>query len=149
MKYEGRGVGGGGGGGCQIDQPPSPPGKATFKKPSLTTVKCIYLAQLELKLESSGTHATFLDLDIKIEDGIFVYKLFDMIKETNVHFSLSAWHTLKANIPSTKFCGSTFSEFLRITRCTLKLEHFLPRASELYSRMLSQGANQRCINKQI
>ena len=31
----------------------------------------------------------------------------------------------------------------------MKLEHFLLRASELYSRMLSQGANQRCINKQV
>ena len=40
--------------------------------------KCIYLGELELKLEhTSGTHATFLGPDIKIEDGIFVYKLFD------------------------------------------------------------------------
>ena len=31
----------------------------------------------------------------------------------------------------------------------LKLEHFLLRTSELYSRILSQGANQTCINKQI
>ena len=47
----------------------------------------------------------------------------------------------KSNIPSAMFYGSIFSEFL--------LEHFLPKASELYSRMLSQGANQSCINKQI
>ena len=32
--------------------------------------------KLELKMEDSGTHATFLDLDIKIEDELFVYKLF-------------------------------------------------------------------------
>ena len=55
----------------------------------------------------------------------------------------------QSNIPSTIFYGSIFSEFPRIARCTLKLEHFLPRASELYSRMLSQGTNQSCINKQI
>ena len=37
--------------------------------------KCIYPGELELKLEQSGTHVTFLDLDIKTEKGIFVYKL--------------------------------------------------------------------------
>ena len=34
--------------------------------------ECIYPGELELKLEHSGTYATFLHLDIKIEDGIFV-----------------------------------------------------------------------------
>ena len=33
--------------------------------------KCIYPRELEVKLEHSGTHATFVDLDIKTEDGIF------------------------------------------------------------------------------
>ena len=32
---------------------------------------------LEINFEHSETHATFSDLDIKIEDGIFVYKLYD------------------------------------------------------------------------
>ena len=54
-----------------------------------------------------------------------------------------------SNIPSTIFYISTISKNFRKARCTLKLEHFLPRASELYSRMTSQGANQTCINKQI
>ena len=43
------------------------------------------------------THATFLDLDIKIEDEIFGYKFFD--KRNNFHFSLPACHTLKAIFP--------------------------------------------------
>lgn len=37
--------------------------------------KCTYPGELELKLEHNGTHATFLDLHIKVKDGIFVYKL--------------------------------------------------------------------------
>ena len=52
-------------------------------------------------------------------------------------------------IPSTMFYGSIFSELFRIARCTLKLEHFLLRASELSSMMSSQAVNQSCINKQI
>ena len=39
--------------------------------------KCIYPKELELKIEHSGMHATFLDLDIKIENWMFIYKLFD------------------------------------------------------------------------
>ena len=109
--------------------------------------KYIYPVELDLKLEHSGTHATFLDLDIKIEDGIFVYKLFD--KRDKLPFFIVCIPHVEINIPSTKFYGSIFSGFLCITRCMLKLEHFLPRSSELYSRMLSQGANQHCINKQI
>ena len=37
----------------------------------------IYQPELQLKCEHSGDHATFLELDITIVDGIFVYKLFD------------------------------------------------------------------------
>ena len=55
----------------------------------------------------------------------------------------------ESTISPTMFYDTIFSEFLLIARCTLKLEHFLPRASELYPRMLSQGVNQSCIKKQI
>ena len=96
--------------------------------------KRIYPGKLELKLERSRTHATFLDLDIKIEDGVFVYKLFD--KRDKFLFYLVCMPHFQNNIPSSIFCGSIFSEFLCIARCTLKLEHFLPRASELHSRIL-------------
>ena len=109
--------------------------------------KCIYTGELELKLEYSETHGPFLDLEIKIEDGIFVYKLFD--KRVKFQFFIVCMTLFESNILSTIFYGSVFSEFLRIVRCLLKLEHFLPKASELSSRMLSQGVNQRCLDKQI
>ena len=47
--------------------------------------KCIYPGELEVKLEHSGTHATFLDLVIKIEDGIFVYNVFDKRQISTFH----------------------------------------------------------------
>ena len=40
---------------------------------------------------------------------------------------------LSRNIPSTIFCGSIFSEFLIIAQCTLTLEDFVPKASQLYT----------------
>ena len=42
-----------------------------------SSYKYIYHKQLELKLERQGDHATFLDLNLTVEDNIFVYKLFD------------------------------------------------------------------------
>ena len=92
--------------------------------------KRIYPGELELKLEHSGTHATFLDLDIKVEGEIFVYKLFD--KRDKFPFFIVRMPQFESNIPSKIFYDSIFSELLRIARCTLKLEHFLPRTSELY-----------------
>ena len=53
----------------------------------------MYSWELETKLEHSGRHATFLDLDIKIKDGIFPYKLFDKTDESN--FSSASSSTLK------------------------------------------------------
>ena len=37
----------------------------------------IYPPELELETEHHGSHATFLDLDVSITDGNFLYKLFD------------------------------------------------------------------------
>ena len=39
--------------------------------------KDIYPNELELKVEHSGSHASFLNLDITIKEGLFVNKLFD------------------------------------------------------------------------
>ena len=86
--------------------------------------KCIYSGELETKLEHKGRHALFLDLDIKIEDGVFAYKLFD--KRDKFPFFITLVVHFESNIPSTIlaiFCGSVFSEFLCIARFTLKLEH--------------------------
>ena len=90
--------------------------------------KRIYPGGLQLKLKYSKTYATFLDLDIKIENGIFVYKLFDK-REKFLFFIVHMPH-FQRNIPSTILYGSISSDFLRIARSTLKQEHFLSRASE-------------------
>ena len=43
----------------------------------LTSFKNIYPKELYLKAESQGSHASFLDLDIKVDDSVFIYKPFD------------------------------------------------------------------------
>ena len=70
------------------------------------------------KLEHQAEHATFLDLDMAVEDNIFVYKLFD--KKDKFPFFIVRMPYLSSNIPSSIFYGSIVSEFLRIVaRCTL------------------------------
>ena len=42
-----------------------------------TSFQDICPPSLELKIEHRGQHATFVDLDITIENNIFIYKLFN------------------------------------------------------------------------
>ena len=107
----------------------------------------IYSSELQLKCEHQGLHATFLDLDIQIVDGVFIYKLFD--KRDGFPFSIVRMPDLSGNIPSFIFYGSIMSEFLRIARCTRQIEDFIPRAKSLCERMVSQGGSRYTVLKQI
>ena len=107
----------------------------------------IYPSELQLKCEHQGSHATFLDLYIKIVDGVFVYKLFD--KRDEFPFSIVRMPDLSGNLPSFIFYGSIMSEFLRIARCTRLVEDFIPRAKSLCERMVAQGGSKNVVLKQI
>ena len=107
----------------------------------------IYPSELELKCEHQGIHATVLDLDISITDGIFVYKLFD--KRDGFPFFIVRMPDLTGNIPSHVFYGSVMSEFLRIARCTLLYSDFLVSSINLFKRMVNQGGSKEKILTQI
>ena len=109
--------------------------------------KDIYPKELELKCEHQGTHATFLDLEIVVEDGLFVYKLFD--KRDDFPFHIVRMPNRESNIPSYIFYGTILSEYLRIARSTLQLNDFLPRIVNLVNRMINQGGQQDKIFRQF
>ena len=73
-------------------------------------------------LKHSGTHAAFVDLAIKTEDGILVYKLFD--KRDKFRFFIVLMPHFESNIQSTIFYGSIFSEFLCIGQVYTKTGAF-------------------------
>ena len=98
----------------------------------------IYPPELALKMEHSGKHATFLSLDISIQDGIFVYKLFD--KRDAFPFFIVRMPHLDSNIPESTFYSAMVGEFLRIARNSLFYKDFLLKAKLLIERMKSQGA---------
>ena len=109
--------------------------------------KNIYPEELELKLEHSGSHATFLNLDFTIKDGIFIYKLFE--KRDAFPFSIIRMPHMDSNIPESIFYSALVGEFLRIARSTLLLEDFRNKARELCQRMMSQGANSDKITRNL
>ena len=61
----------------------------------------IYPDELELKMEHSGNHASFLNLDINIVNGKFIYKLYDK-RDTFPFFIVRMPHK-ESNIPQNIF----------------------------------------------
>ena len=98
----------------------------------------IYPDELELKVEHSGYHASFLNLDISIRDGIFVYKLFD--KRDAFPFSIVRMPHKDSNMPESIFYSSFVGELLRIARSTLLFEDLKVKAKVFIDRMRRQGA---------
>ena len=98
----------------------------------------IYSKEMDLKKEHSGTHATYMELDISILNKIFVYKLFD--KRDDFPFSIVKMPFLSSNIPYNIFYNTISSEILRIARCSLFYTDFLEKARTLCARMKRQGA---------
>ena len=107
----------------------------------------IYPEALELKCEHQGLHATFLDIDISINDGLFVYKQYD--KRDSFPFDIVRMPFRSSNIPSSIFYSSILSEFLRLARTTLRFDDFFPRVKTLVNRMMNQGANRHKMLRQF
>ena len=98
----------------------------------------IYPTEMELKKENSNNNtATFLDINITIENGKFCTKLFD--KRDNFGFDIVRMPYACSNIPGKMFYGSIGAEFLRIARATSKIEDLESTCKQLLTRMSSQG----------
>ena len=107
----------------------------------------IYPSDLHVKCEHEGQHATFLELDISVKEGLFVYKLFD--KRDDFPFFIIRMPDLSGNIPDHVFYGSVMSEFLRIARATLLYPDFIAKAKELFNRMLNQNGDKHMLLLQL
>ena len=80
-------------------------------------------------MEHSGRHVVFLDLDISIKKGKFIYKMFDKQDAFNFHFVRIPSITI--NITSITFNITTTSEFVKIIKSTLLFKDILPVAKNL------------------
>ena len=113
----------------------------------LQNFKDIYPPELQLNLESSGDHVTFLDLDLTLVDGHLDVKLFD--KRDSFPFAIVRLPFLSSNIPTTMFYSSIGAEILRIGRVSSSFENFLLSASILLDRARKQGANVDKLSKTL
>ena len=109
--------------------------------------KDIYPDELDLKVEHDGDSASFLHLDIRVEENQFVYRLYD--KRDAFPFSIVRMPYLSSNIPKKTFYSALVGEFLRIARATLYLSDFEPKALDLVKRMINQGGDQNCIERYL
>ena len=74
----------------------------------LTSFKNIYSKELDLKVERQENHVSYLDLDMKVEESVFVYKPFDKSDKFSL-FIVRILH-LSSHMQSAISSGSIFSE---------------------------------------
>ena len=79
--------------------------------------KEIYLIELQLKVEHFVTHATFLNFDITVKDGVLIYKLLD--KRDTFPFFIVIMPYMDNNISKSIFHIALDGKFLRIARSFL------------------------------
>ena len=113
----------------------------------LTSLKNIYPKELEINFKHQVNHVLFVDLNIKIEGSAFIYKLFE--KRDKFLFFLYRIPNLSRYIPSAISNGSIFSELLCIASCTIRINGFIPRTCNLFSRMRAQGGKRATLSKEI
>ena len=102
---------------------------------------------LEFKVEHQENYASFWDFDVKIENGIFVYIFFD--KRNKSQFFIMWVPYLLSTTPFTVLKGSILLEHLGITRCTLRLNDIILRASEFSSKIIVKDGNSTALTKQL
>ena len=110
--------------------------------------KDIYPSELVLNKENNvNNYATFLDLNITINDNHFDYKLFD--KRDAFPFKIIRFPFLSSNIPNKMFYSSISAEILRICRASSQYQPFIDACDPFLKRMLEQGANRVNVNRSL
>ena len=86
-----------------------------------------YLPELQLKVEHTGTHTTFLNLDITEKDKVSIYKFFQK-RDTFLFFMVCMLY-IGSNIPKSIFYSTIVGEFFRkafiknLWNCIIEWKH--------------------------
>jgi hypothetical protein len=108
----------------------------------------IYPPELILNKEnSSPLQATYLDLEITVDNNKYVYKLYD--KRNAYPFSIVRFPFICSNIPKRMFYSTIQAEIIRIARATSVYTSLLESCKPFLDRMLKQGASRIAIQKPI
>ena len=100
----------------------------------------IYPVELQLTKENvDNAETNFLDLRLKIDNGVFTTMLYD--KRDNFGFDIARLPYRNSNIPCRMFYSSIAAECLRICRATTSETHAISSVKYLLLRMGKQGAD--------
>ena len=100
--------------------------------------KQIYPSELQLnKANSSDTDAPFLDLHLKIIDGIVSSKIYD--KRDDFDFDIVNFPFLDGDVPRATSYGVYISQLIRFARVCSHADDFNSRNKNLTAKLLNQG----------
>ena len=104
----------------------------------LSVASQIYPKEIPLEPNNgNGLHDTFLDLDINICDGDFIFKVFHKVDLFN--FEVVSFPFLESNIPQ-RICYSTFfSQLVRFSRICSNIYGFAERVKLLWHKLLDRN----------
>ena len=101
-------------------------------------IKDIYPKELKLvKSNSDSCHTPFLDLDITIENGSLITKIYD--KRDDFDFPIVNFPFLDGDIPLAPSYGIYISQLVRFCRICTKVSDFNERNLHLTEKLLKQG----------
>ena len=95
--------------------------------------------------QSDGYQDTFLDLDIKITNGDFIFKIFHKVDLFN--FEVISFPFLDSNIPQ-RVCYSTFfSQLIRFLRICSNISGFAERVKLLWSKLVKRNYEEAILSR--
>jgi len=101
-------------------------------------ISSIYPKELKLnKANSSDNSASFLDLDLSIQNGIISSKIYD--KRDDFNFSIVNFPQLDGDVPRATSYGVYISQLIRFARACSSVEDFNIRNRALTEKLLKQG----------
>ena len=91
----------------------------------------------------SKTKVVYLDLEIEVLNGKYVFKSYDKRKDFN--FQIKKFPHLKGNIPKNPAYGVFTSQLVRYCRINLHLDSFIQDCKDIISKLLSQEFNKNIL----
>ena len=109
----------------------------------------IYPKELVLNKENVGNiHATFLDMEVKIEEGRFTTKTYD--KREDYKFEIVNYpDLLTSNVPYRAAYGVYTSQVIRYARVCSKFQDFKERIINLRQKLVKKGFKILCLKKTL
>ena len=97
----------------------------------------IYPDELDIiPTNSSSCKTTFLDLDISVDNGKFISKLYD--KRRDFGFKVITFPNLRSNIPNKTSYGTFIGELYRVCKSSTRCIDFIYDVKLLISKLINQ-----------